>query len=545
MRSTRNLLAGVAAAALALSACTSSGNDPQPTPPTNPDIVVDLSSYLDQDVDWGECSEEVTGGDVPVGAECAVVQVPATYEQESDLDDLDAQLLRLPATDPDKRQGVMLVNPGGPGSAGTQYAVQADWPDEIRESYDIIGFDPRGTGASSPIQCLDGDQFRELAYGTEPTPQGEDEWQESDSAEQQVFDDCIAEHPWWWTLSTTNTVHDMDVIRQLLGEDSINYFGASYGTWLGAEYLTEYPEHSNRFTLDSPSMSYTRPAEDSQVQQTAAVEAAIRAMAQGCADDPECPGSTVDEVLATFESLVRQVDEDQLTSPFGVEPASGGQLGATVASEQLVIDGLILLSYFPPEDSSPLFTQGMQQLADGNPALFEAYGLIFNGFDPESLTGTLERRDYTQDAFKIISCVDQDSTSTPEQEEELLAALQQEAPFLAQLAEPHGYLNSADPQPGCRASWAALADDTIPAPPKVLPAPVNDSGRPILLVGTKGDNATPYADAVAMAAALGSPLLTYEGGGHAQAFANDCTMKVVVDYMVRGELIAESTTCPA
>ena len=538
MSSTRAALAGAAALALAVAACTSN-SDELAHSAANPDIVVDLSSYLDQGLDWGECPDDVAGGDAPAEAECAVIEVPATYEQESDLGDLGVQLLRLPATDPDQRRGVMLVNPGGPGSAGVDFAVDEDWPDEMRDVYDIIGFDPRGTGASSPIRCLDSQQSLQALYNVEPTPRDQQEWEEADALQEGATDECLAEHPWWWTLTTRNTVHDMDLIRALLGEETINYYGASYGTWLGAAYLTEYPERSDRFTLDSPDMSYTRPANDSQVEQQVAIEQSIRAMAQACAGDADCPGSTVDEVMDNLATYLRQVDDGEIISGLnGPESTDDGEQPLT-ASEALVVDGLLLLSYLSPEESGPIFVQGMQELAAGESGTFETYGLLQQGFELD----TLEKTDFSEDALGVISCVDQDATSTPEEERAQQAELEQRAPFLASVSDPHGF-EPDDAEPGCPVSWAALADDTIPAPPKVLPAPVNDSGRPILLVGTKGDNATPYADAVAMAEALGSPLLTYEGGGHAQGLNQPCTTAYIVAYMADGDLIANNTTCP-
>ena len=537
MRTIRTLLVTAAATALALSACTSSGD--QSNVDSGSDIVVDLSGYQEQSLEWGECTEETAGEDIPAGAECAVIEVPATYEQESDLDDLDVQLIRLPAEDPAQRRGVMLVNPGGPGAAGVSFAVDVDWPEEMRAAYDIIGFDPRGTGASSPVRCMDSQEALKTLYRLESTPRDEQEWQESDAAEQQITDDCLAEHPWWWTLTTTNTVHDMDLIRALLGEETINYYGASYGTWLGAAYLTEYPERSDRFTLDSPDMSYTRPANDSQVEQQAAIEQSIRAMAQVCAEDAECPGSTVDEVMDNLAAYLRQVDDGEIISGRNGPDGTVDGEQTLAASEALVVDGLVLLSYLTPEDSGPIFAVGMRELAAGKSGTFETYGLLQQGFELD----TLEKTDFSEDALSVISCVDQDATSTPQQEQAQRAELEQRAPFLASVIDPHGF-QPDDPEPGCPVSWAALADDTIPPPPAVLPPPVNDSGHPILLVGTKGDNATPYADAVEMAEALDSRLLTYEGGGHAQGLNQPCTVEYIVAYMVDGRLIEQDTTCP-
>ena len=529
----RNHLIGtaLAAGALLLAGCTSGGDTEPTTAPS--DQPLNLTAYQQQEITWGRCSDDIA---LSSGAECATMKVPATYDVQSDLPDVTLQLLRLPAKDDASRRGVMLVNPGGPGSSGTSFATEVDWPAEIRDTYDIIGFDPRGTGLSDPVYCADGADYYEALYTVESTPRDLEEWTATDQAESELLSACVEEHPYWWTMTTDNTVADMDLIRQVLGEDTINYYGASYGTWLGAEYIDAYPAQSDRFVLDSPSMSYTKDGDADELEQMAAIEDSIRVLAERCAKDESCQvGATTDEVLEFLAQALSAADDGAIVSNLGVEQAPGG---GTLPSERLMVDGLIIMTYLPAGEIYPQFRSSVNQLAGGDSSQLEFLGLLYHDVDLD----TRERSSNILDAFEIYSCMDKDETSTVAEDQEFQEELAEVAPFIAQISDPHRYTNSDDPQPGCGYSYLALADESIPDPPAVQEPPAN-AGDPVLLVGTTGDNATPYADAEAMAEALDSVLVTIEGTGHAQGLQNRCARSFILDYLVDGVLPAENPTC--
>lgn len=200
-------------------------------------------AYLDQKPSWHRCSPEQ-----PASYECATLQVPLDYRRPQG-PTIDLAISRVKSQSPAKRHGVMLLNPGGPGGSGLDLPLLAGemMPQEVRDRYDLIGFDPRGVGASSPISCglTDAEQNIDRPYRPETFP-SDVSWART------VADKCrekagsVLPH-----ITTRNTARDMDAIRAVLGERKISYLGYSYGTYLGAVYSQMYPERTDRFVLDS------------------------------------------------------------------------------------------------------------------------------------------------------------------------------------------------------------------------------------------------------------------------------------------------------
>ncbi|MGK3201394.1 alpha/beta hydrolase [Amycolatopsis sp. MEPSY49] len=199
---------------------------------------------------WGPC---------PAGAfptpdlECTTVRVPLDY-RNPDGRKLDIAVSRLPSKHPEKRRGVLLTNPGGPGGEGLNYPQLlklVKLPQDVLDSYDIIGFDPRGVGHSAPVTCdLTPEQ---LAIGNLPYANGPADVVKQAAVAKAEAKQCATAStasmlPY---VTTANTARDMDRIRQALGESAVSYLGASYGTYLGAVYTTMFPERSDRFVLDS------------------------------------------------------------------------------------------------------------------------------------------------------------------------------------------------------------------------------------------------------------------------------------------------------
>ncbi|WP_051807937.1 alpha/beta fold hydrolase [Streptomyces sp. NRRL F-2664] len=158
---------------------------------------------------------------------------------------IDLAISRIKSADPAKRRGVLLINPGGPGAPGLDWPLYTEnsLPKDVRDQYDLIGFDPRGVGKSSPISCSSGD------FDQPYRPETFD----SDKARAKtVADECRKNageaFPY---ITTRNTARDMDTIREVLGEKKISYLGKSYGTYLGAVYSQMFPKQTDRFVLDS------------------------------------------------------------------------------------------------------------------------------------------------------------------------------------------------------------------------------------------------------------------------------------------------------
>ncbi|MGW6903402.1 alpha/beta hydrolase [Streptomyces sp. NPDC054940] len=203
---------------------------------------------------FGPCPDSVPIPPAPDRVECGRLTVPLDWRHPSG-PRIEIAVSRVPASGtPAERRGVLLVNPGGPGGSGLPYAVtkRAKLPASVRRSYDVIGFDPRGVGRSTPVDCgAMGGLF--TAPGTDPvptTPRTERTYLTSLRA---MADDCAADAgtdvlPY---MSTEQTAYDMDAIRSALGEPRTSFLGVSYGSYLGAAYAARFPHRVGRMVLDS------------------------------------------------------------------------------------------------------------------------------------------------------------------------------------------------------------------------------------------------------------------------------------------------------
>ncbi|MEJ8641364.1 alpha/beta hydrolase [Streptomyces sp. MS1.HAVA.3] len=202
-----------------------------------------VADYLKQKPAWHRCSSEQ-----PAAYECATLKVPLDYRRP-DGRTIDLAISRLKSENPAKRHGAMLFNPGGPGGSGLDLPLLMNeaMPKDVRDQYDLIGFDPRGVGASSPISCGmdDAEQNFDRPYRPE-TFASDVTWARTVAEKCREKSGAVLPY-----ITTRNTARDMDTIRAVLGERKISYVGYSYGTYLGAVYSQMFPERTDRFVLDS------------------------------------------------------------------------------------------------------------------------------------------------------------------------------------------------------------------------------------------------------------------------------------------------------
>ncbi|MGC4808927.1 alpha/beta fold hydrolase [Micromonospora sp. DT228] len=215
-------------------------NTPQAAPPAE-------AGYVPPAVSWGTCENAVLAS---VGVQCGFVEVPLDYDRP-DGTKIKLAVSRLRHASPDAQyQGVMLVNPGGPGGSGLLFSVLGAYvPGGAGMSYDWIGFDPRGVGASQPSLTCDGNHVGyNRPYYVPITPKLEKTWLDRTKAYAEACDRAggeLLDH-----LKTTDSAADMESIRKALGQTQINYYGFSYGTYLGQVYATRYPDRVRRMVLD-------------------------------------------------------------------------------------------------------------------------------------------------------------------------------------------------------------------------------------------------------------------------------------------------------
>ncbi|MFC9691049.1 alpha/beta hydrolase [Kribbella sp. NPDC056951] len=274
------------------------------------------------DLKWGACPADVSPGvPVPAGMQCATLKVPLDYRNPGG-QKIEIAISRVASKKPDQRRGILLVNPGGP-SAGLGYPatlVAAKMPQSVLDSYDVIGFDPRGIGHSTPVSC-DLTAQQQLYGNIPPYAKSAADVAKRAAEVQQIAKQCwssetaaLLPH-----MSTANTARDMDQIRSALGETTASYLGASWGTHLGAVYTTLFPQRSDRIVLDSnlapggwdyPSdRLWSQGVEDRLPDFAAYVAANFREYGLG---------RTQAQVIAKYHALAARLDKKPVVAPDGV-----------------------------------------------------------------------------------------------------------------------------------------------------------------------------------------------------------------------------------
>ncbi|GAA4815612.1 alpha/beta hydrolase [Nocardioides caeni] len=475
--------------------------DATPTPAASE--MQELDDFYDQEIAWTGCGDN----------ECGVLLVPIDY-QDPGAGSIELAVERVAATG--DRIGSLVVNPGGPGAPGTNTARDASYyfGDELLEAYDIVGFDPRGTGDSSPVDCLsDSELDAQLAGDPDPdTPAEVDDFEASSrdfwaGCEQKSGD--VAAH-----VSTVEAARDMDVLRSALGEDELDYFGFSYGTRLGATYAELYPENTGRLVLDGavdPSIS----SRDGALSQAEGFEVALRAYVENCiSSSAGCfLGDSVDAALATIKGLIADIDEE----PLPTDDAAGRDL-----SVGLAFYGIITPLY--AEDYWVALDAGLQQALDGDGSTL----LLLADSYASREEGTFQ--DNSLEAISVINCLDDPWSIGTDEVEANIADFEKVSPTF-----------------GTVFAWGLTACHGIPFESTDEPDLVIDGAgaAPIVVIGTTRDPATPYKEAVAMAEQLESGvLISRDGDGHTgYNQENACVDDAVHAYLIDGEVPDDGLEC--
>lgn len=477
-------------------------SDVKPTPAADPSEMEGLDDFYDQDIAWTSCGD----------SECGVLLVPIDYENPAD-GTIELAVERTAATG--DRIGSLVVNPGGPGAPGTNTARDADYyfGKELLEAYDIVGFDPRGTGDSSPVDCLsDGELDAQLAG--DPDPDTPDEVAAFETGSRDFWAGCeqlsgdVAGH-----VSTVEAARDMDVLRSALDEDKLDYFGFSYGTRLGATYAELYPEHTGRLVLDGavdPSIS----SRDGSLSQAKGFETALRSYVGNCVDAGSCfLGDSIEAGLKTIKDLIAEID----AKPLPTDDAAGREL-----SVGLAFYGIITPLY--AEDYWVALDAGLQQALEGDGSTL----LLLADSYASREDGTFA--DNSLEAISVINCLDD--------------------PWSIGVDEVDANLpdfEKASPTFGTIFAWGLTACHGIPFESTDEPDLVIDGSgaAPIVVIGTTRDPATPYEEAVAMADQLESGvLITRDGDGHTGYNQdNACVDDAVHAYLIEGTVPADDLKC--
>lgn len=428
------------------------------------------------------------------GLQCASVAVPVDYANPTG-PTMPIAIARRPATDQASKLGVLLVNPGGPGGSGIEIVQAGVLPREVTDRFDVIGFDPRGVGDSTGLQCPLGP---DTPYFGDPDPGDPADEAATNEAVDRYDAACgeryrdLLPH-----LGTRNVARDMDRIREALGEERINYLGFSYGTSIGQTYAQLFPTRLRAIVLDGV-VDVSKPGLDS--AQAESFENSLRQFDAACRTDPTCPVRA--DPIGTLDRVRARVTAAPLPVA-GTSPLSAGLLEIGVVY--------------------PLYsTTSWPQLAQALAAADRGDGT------PMRALATAYFRGSNSDTYNAVTCLD---NAWPTEDDQVFAAAR-----ATELRAPHFSGNVLVSGLTC-ADW--------PAPQQPLTPLENYTGPPMLILGTTNDPATPYQNSAALAARLpGSALLTYRGDGHT-VYTNGvpCVDDAVNRYLVDGTLPPPNTVC--
>ncbi|MFI8229297.1 alpha/beta hydrolase [Streptomyces sp. NPDC085900] len=462
------------------------------------------SSLTAQKLVWGRCKATADATAPGSDWQCATLKVPLDWSKP-DGGTIGLALIREKARG-GKRLGSLLFNFGGPGGSGVstmpQYAATAS---VLRERYDLVSWDPRGVAASEGVRCR-GDKAIQAAEDVDATP-------DTPAEEKAYFQDAVdfgkgcqkAAGKILAHVSTTDTARDMDLMRQVLGDSKMHYFGISYGTELGGVYAHLFPKHVGRLVLDAvvdPSADSVGHAEN----QARGFQRALDEYLKSTGQDPA-------QGTRKIASLVKRLDAHPLPT------SSGRKLTQTLA-----LTGIVLPLY--SKSGWPALTSALDsaERGDGTELLTLADG--YNERDSSGHYGT------TTHSQRVISCLDDKQRPTAGQTKKLLPTFERISPVF-------GDFLGWDTAGWCH-DWPVAGQYDTPE----VSAP---RAAPVLVVGNTGDPATPYEGARKMADELGKGVgveLTWKGEGHgAYGNGSDCVDSTVNAYLLDGRVPKDGKVC--
>ncbi|WP_314458080.1 alpha/beta hydrolase [uncultured Actinomyces sp.] len=501
------------------------GSASNPTGGSQGDAPRGLESFYNQTINWEDC---------PDGAsfKCGTVTVPVDYEHP-DGQTITIALKKLPASDGDAEHGSLFLNPGGPGGSGVEAVTSAPGvSEELRGAYDIIGFDPRGVGQSTPITCWSEDEIKQYLENPSSDTSNPMRPLKGVTSKNVAAQDKIdrgasnaarcAKHSKVPELldhvGTRDVARDLDVLRATNGNARLNYLGVSYGTYIGALYADLFPDRVGHAVLDS-AVDPSKRETDSDAERIAFKEGVLRQYVEHCQAQSACPltGST-DEAVSQLAAFVDGLDKNPLTAPDS--DATVNTPDATDIIQQLAVvqpDWDTLTAMLTPamtNHDGTLMAKAKQNLDDAPPTTVEEAASTAN----------------QQIMLSTIICNDNPDTGATASEMDAQTAAERKAyPFFG------GISNAMEAY--CR-GWGHHSK----TPPQETHA---EGSAPILVVGITGDVQTLYSWSQTLAGQLDNGhLFTVQGYGHGGAIGN-CATTATIDFLVNGTVPADGASCTA
>jgi pimeloyl-ACP methyl ester carboxylesterase len=466
---------------------------------SKPEYPKTLLGYYAQEINWKNCRQDF---------KCATLAVPIDYKNLA-TGTFEIALLKYEART-SKKLGSLIINPGGPGGSGVDYAYAAEYifSPAILDRYNIVGFDPRGVSRSAPIRCLN-DKELDANNNSDSKPDNEREFQQILIDTQKYAEICKDKNKHLTSYSTANVARDMDILREALGDEQLNYMGKSYGTYLGTLYAQFFPYKVGRVVLDGavdPTISNFQQT----LTQAIGFDQAFSSFAKDCATKKNCAlPSDKEAAIVEMQGLFAQAAKKPLP---------------TKSSNRTLSETMMVLGT----------ASAMYDSATGWPKLRKAITQAQNGYGDEFLeladeyTGRQSDGSYPNNEFDsgaVIDCLDVNEPRT-------VAQIKRDAEEFAERAPLFGpYLAYG----GLTCKYFGQSREVAMAPTKTT--------NSIVVIGTTGDPATPYEWAQGLNKLLiNSVLVSLTGEGHTgQGQGNACIDDQIDDFYLTGKVPTTST----
>jgi pimeloyl-ACP methyl ester carboxylesterase len=447
--------------------------------------------------------------------ECATIAVPRDWAVPTPDRTYEIALLRIRSEDQSDRIGSLVLNPGGPGGSGVDLAVYLSYgaalgglPTAVTNRFDIIGFDPRGVGRSSPVKCIS-DTDQDATFAATPDPVSQADFDEIVALNQRVAKECGNKYGDQLRLfSTEQAARDMDAVRAAVGDDKINYLGFSYGTLLGATYAQLFPTKIRAMVLDgaiNPKQGFVAGSE----AQAKGFERAFGNFTTWCSKTPaKCP--IAPDARRAVTDAISKAGQSPVPGRDGREATDGWVF-------------LALISSLYTESGWQQLAKAVRTLQDGDPTQIFALADKYAERERDGSYSNLF------DANLTVNCAD--ATDVPNAEE---------------VRRLQGEWRKKYPLFGAPLAVGMLPCTYWPGQRDPYPAGAATGAPPIVVVGTTGDPATPYENTAELARMLGvGRVLTWEGEGHTAYPSTKCIVDAVDAYLVSLTVPAEGLRCPA
>lgn len=442
------------------------------------------------------------------GFQCADLQVPLDYSSPQGVT-ISLALIRKPAPNRSLRLGSVLLNPGGPGASGVDFLRgSASLFSYLNYRFDLVSWDPRGIGGSSPVTCLDGPQL-DAYLAMDTVLDDPAEKQAYIQATKNFVAGCVQRSgsllPF---VDTSSTARDMDRIREAVGDEKLTYLGFSYGTYIGQWYAHLFPTRIRALSLDGVVDSRS----DEAASQLVGFQQNLDAFFSACKADTTCAYGQSGDPAKKLNAAMARLDATPLA------------VGARALTRGLAMRGVLLALY--NQSYWPYLDRALTALDSGDGSLLLT---LADSYDGRNSDGTYAN--FMNGGFQATGCLD--SGSIPIDISLFDRAgpnVIKQSPFFGPWSQYEGLV--------C-AYWPAHSKE-------VNERLTIDGVPPILLVGGTNDPATPYVESQSVTRQIpGSVLLTREGNGHTSYGASLCVRAAEDAYLILLKLPAEGTVCRA